>query len=99
MQGEVYRCAWCGKRIRSGAAVYGLGVKLREGLEYPGGVGRVTSVELPLHGRSFQCMVTADDSQARLEGWDLIFMLCGEDCGSELREVLREEEGLFEAIM
>lgn len=99
MKDEAYRCAFCEKRIRSGSEVYGLGVKLREGLEYPGGVGRMTTVHLPLQGRAYQCMATADDSQAKLEGWDLIFMVCSEKCGSELKDVLEEEKGLFEEIM
>jgi len=93
-----YKCALCEKKMRSGAEVYGLGVKLKEGLEYPGAVGRTMAVHLPVQGREIECMVTADGSQARLEGWDLIFMVCSEDCGVELKSLL-ETEDLFEEIM
>jgi hypothetical protein len=99
MAKEFYRCAYCDKKLRSDVEVYGLGVKLKEGLEYPDGVGRMTAVDLPLQGRSFKCMVTADDSRARMEGWDLIFMVCSEECGRELKKILVEEKGLFDEIM
>lgn len=97
--GEVYRCAYCDKKIRSGAEVYGLGVKLRKELEYPGVVGRTMSVHLPIGDRELECMVTADGSQAKAEGWDLIFMVCSEGCGAGLKALLEEEESLFEEIM
>lgn len=98
MSDAAYRCAQCEKKIRSGAEVYGLGVRLKEGLEYPGAVGRAMTVELPVQGREVACMVTADGSQARAEGWDLIFMVCSEECGGALKALL-EEEDLFEDIM
>lgn len=96
---ERYKCANCGKAMRSGDEVYGLGVKLKEELEYPGAVGRTMTVQLPVQGRELECMVTADGSRAKAEGWDLIFMVCSEECGSELKELLQKEEGLFEEIM
>ncbi len=99
MGNEAYVCAYCERKIRSGVEVYGLGVKLKEGLEYPGAVGRTMTVHLPVRGRELSCMVTADGSQARLEGWDLIFMVCSEKCGAELKSLLEEEKGLFEEIM
>ncbi len=99
MVDDVYRCAQCGSKIRSGADVYGLGVKLKKELEYPGAVGRSMTVHLPVQGREVECMVTADGSQARAEGWDLIFMVCSEECGAELKSLLEEEGSLFEEIM
>jgi hypothetical protein len=99
MNDGIYKCAFCGRRIRSGAEVYVLGVKLKAGLEYPGGVDRRTAVQLPVKDRTLECMVTADGSQAKMEGWDLIFMLCSEKCGEEIKELLEEEKDLFEEIM
>ena len=99
MADETYRCCLCEKKIRSGAEVFGLGVKLKEGLEYPGGIGRRTTVHLPVQGRELECMATADGSQAKMEGWDIIFMVCSESCGESLKGLLEEEEGLFEEIM
>jgi hypothetical protein len=94
-----YKCANCGKAMGQGDEVYGLGTRLKEELEYPGGVGRTIAVTLPVGGRELECMVTADCSQAKLEGWDLIFMVCSEDCGEELKSLLEEENSLFEEIM
>src|SRR4030042_6817805 len=98
MSNEVYKCCFCEKKIRPGADVYGLGVKLKEGLEYPDGVGRMTAVHLPLQGKAFPCVATADYSQAKMEGWDLVFMVCSEKCGGGLKGILEEEKGLFEEI-
>jgi hypothetical protein len=99
MKNGAYKCSFCEKKIGSGADVYGLGVKLKAGLEYPYGMGRMTAVHLPIHGKAFPCMATADDSQAKMEGWDLVFMVCCEKCGDHLRSILEEEKGLFEEIM
>ena len=96
--GETYKCAYCECKLRSGVEVYGLGAQLKDELEYPGSVGRSMAVELPIQGRELECMVTADGSQARLEGWDLIFMVCSEECGAGLKALL-EKEDLFEEIM
>jgi hypothetical protein len=98
LTGDTYKCAYCEKKMHSGTEVYGLGVRLKEGLEYPGAVGRTMAVLLPVQGRELECMVTADGSQAKLEGWDLIFMVCSEECGTGLKSLL-EEEDLFEEIM
>lgn len=99
MSGETYRCANCEKEMRSGEEVYGLGVRLKAGMEYPEGIGRRTAVHLPVRGRMLECMATADGSRARAEGWDLIFMVCSEECGAELKALLESEESLFEEIM
>ncbi len=96
---EIYKCAFCRKEMNPGKEVYGLGVRLRAELEYRGAVGRRTAVQLLLGGREIECMVTADGSQARNEGWDLIFMVCSEKCGKELKKLLEKEEDLFEEIM
>jgi hypothetical protein len=95
---EIHKCAYCECKLTPGAEVYGLGVKLKEELEYPGAVGRSMTVELPIQGRELACMVTADGSQARLEGWDLIFMVCSEECGAALKALLQGED-LFEEMM
>ncbi|MBC7230613.1 MAG: hypothetical protein H5T74_09530 [Actinobacteria bacterium] len=100
MGGQAYRCAWCRKKIPSGAEVYGLGVRLKEELRYREAVGKASVVHLPAGGRELECMVTADGSQARQEGWDIIFMTCSEKCGRELKNLLEEErQRLFEEIM
>jgi hypothetical protein len=98
MSDGTYRCAYCEKKLHSGAEVFGLGARLKEELEYPGAVGRSMTVELPVQGRELECMVTADGSQARLEGWDLIFMVCSEECGAALKALLQGED-LFEEMM
>lgn len=98
MGNEIHKCAYCECKLNPVAEVYGLGARLKEELEYPGAVGRSMTVELPIQERELECMVTADGSQARLEGWDIIFVVCSEECGAALKALL-EEEGLFEEIM
>ncbi|MFW6114002.1 MAG: hypothetical protein ACOC78_03665 [Actinomycetota bacterium] len=98
MKKDSYSCAYCDKEMRPGTEVFGLGVRLKEGMDYPAGVDRVTQVELPLKGKTFQCMATADGSRAKMEGWDLVFMVCSEECGGELKAILENEE-IFEEVM
>ncbi|NPV59600.1 MAG: hypothetical protein HPY75_08055 [Actinobacteria bacterium] len=99
MEEEVYRCACCRKKIPSGAEVYGLGARLAEDFKYREGVGSATLVQISVGGRELECLVVADGSQAKQEGWDLIFMVCSEGCGEELKALLEEEKRLFDEIM
>lgn len=99
MVDQVYRCALCRKKVPSGAEVYGLGARLKEEFKYREAVGRATAVRLSAGGRELECMVTADGSQAKLEGWDLIFMVCSESCGTELKRILEEDQRLFDEVM
>ena len=95
----VYKCAFCGKKIPGKAEVYGLGARLSEEFKYREAVGRATAVRISAGGREIECMVVADGSQAKLEGWDLIFMVCSEGCGLDLKALLGEEKRLFDEIM
>ncbi len=99
MADRVYRCAFCGEKISPGVEIYGLGARLSEEFRYREAVGRATVVALSVGDRELECMVVADGSQAKLEGWDLIFITCSEECGAGLRSLLEKEKSLFDAIM
>jgi len=99
MAEKAFRCAFCGRRIEGNAEVYGLGARLREEFKYREAVGRATAVHISAGGREIECLVAADGSQAKLEGWDLIFMVCSEGCGADLKALLEEERQLFDEIM
>ncbi len=98
MSGGEHSCANCGGALSWSEEVFGLGARLRQGLEYPGGVGRSAAVTIPVGEREVECMVAADASPAKAEGWDLVFMVCCEGCGAALKAAL-EAGGLFEEIM
>jgi len=44
-------------------------------------------------------IITANNSGAKKAGNDMIFMLCSEECGHELREILQTEISFFENIL
>jgi len=49
--------------------------------------------------KSVWTIITAKNSDAKKAGNDMIFMLCSEECGYELKEILQAEISFFENIL
>ena len=89
-------CAWCGKRIPEGSEVFSLGAKTRPGvdLESKGNV-----IELALDAkRKALAIIPTPDSEAKKAGWDVSFVLCGEECARSLKEALQRQIDLIDNI-
>ena len=39
-------------------------------------------------------MVTSEDSEAKRDGNDVMFLVCSEECGKEMKAALEEEKSL-----
>lgn len=87
------RCFWCNKRIKENQPVYGFGAKVWPSVDLSGQEGTIIKLWLTQAGREVLAGVAASDSDAKREGYDLVFMTCSERCGHELRAALREEIG------
>jgi hypothetical protein len=83
-------CAWCKRQIPPDAPVYAIKAKARAGVELlPGG----SFLRLHLDtapGEIITGVVVPDDSDAKREGWDLVFPACSEECGGELLDALQK---------
>jgi|GEM_PF-416088 hypothetical protein len=92
-------CAWCGADISDEEEVFAVGAKIKEGIDFVG--ERVASsgfLPVIVAGKVVPAVVTAPDSQAKLEGNDIMFMVCGEQCADALKKALEEEKDLIDRI-
>lgn len=88
-------CAWCGKQIPEGSEVFSIGARFRPGVEVE---HERNVIELALTPtRKALAIVPTEDSEARRAGYDLLFVLCSEECGTSLRRVLQGQIDIFES--
>lgn len=91
-------CAWCEETIPDGVPVFAIGGKLRPGTdlsEYEGAGVRMT---LTTEDRSVVAIVPPPDSDAARDGLDFLFMVCSEDCATELTDTMETERELGDAL-
>jgi hypothetical protein len=90
-------CAWCGKHISKGSEVFSLGAKARPGVD----LGREgTVLELTLDAtRKALAIIPSQDSQAKKEGWDLLFTICSEECAKSLKETVQRQIDTIDSIV
>lgn len=90
-------CAWCGKQIPDGNEVFGTGAKIREGIDFfQGGSTEGFFMEVTIAGRRVPTVVTGPESEARIQGNDLMFMTCSMQCAEELKSALEYERDVIE---
>jgi len=92
------RCCWCGMRIGEDSAVFGIGCKTRPGVDLSQFEGAAMRMRLVTLDRDVVVIVSSADSDAKREGKDVLFMVCSEKCGGELKAVLKEETALGATI-
>ncbi len=91
-------CAWCHKRIPANTPVYSLTAKARPGVDLQSVEGNVMSMELTRIKRSVWAIVPPNDSDAKREGNDFVFMICSPACGTALRQALQQEISLVDRV-
>jgi len=84
-------CAWCRKEIPDGAPAFAQGIRAREDADLARLGGSFIMLSVGRGQRQVPAMVTTSDSQARLEGKDLLIMVCSEACAEALDAGLRED--------
>jgi hypothetical protein len=92
------RCSWCGSKIDEDVPVFGLGGKKRADVdltEYEGSAIRLT---LATQDRDVICIVPAEDSPARADGYDFMFMTCSEECAVEMKSAMEDEASVGKAL-
>jgi hypothetical protein len=88
----LHTCAWCKLRVAEGSEVFSVGAKLKDVAVLSGQAGRFLHLELlTIPGKTVHCIIVADDSEAKKQGWDLALMACSQDCAASLRDAMRKE--------
>jgi hypothetical protein len=88
------RCAWCQNRIYDDMEVYGFGAKLKPDIDLSEYESHCIQLDLVSEEKPVYMMVTARDSEAKSEGKDCMFLVCSEECGKLLKDVLEKEISL-----
>lgn len=88
-------CAWCNVEIPPDAEVFGFGAKAREGVDLSDKEGEFVSLELPLAGKTVFALVATAGSQARVQGYDLVFLACSQECAESLKDALEFEKDVY----
>jgi hypothetical protein len=84
-------CAWCGRKILEGSEIFSIGAKVTSGIDLRDQGGRVIQLFLAKSGKVVNAIAPADNSQAKKAGNDLVFAICSQQCGGELKQTLQEE--------
>jgi len=88
------RCAWCRNHISDDIEVFGVDVKLKPDVDLSEYESHCIQISLVSEEKPIYMMVTAQGSEAKKEGKDGMFLLCSEECGEKLKNVLAKEISL-----
>jgi hypothetical protein len=77
--------------------IFAFGVKSSGNIDLSEKEGEFVSLDLTLEDRSVAAIVTTRSSEARKQGYDLIFLTCSQTCAEELKDALQAERVLFKS--
>ena len=83
-------CTWCKKNIPDNIEVFGMGAKIRQGINLKRKEGKLLKLSL-LNDKTIHAFVAIDGSKAKQDGYDLMFMACSEECANDMSNALQEE--------
>ena len=89
-------CAWCNREIPEASEVFGLGAKVRENILLNDFEGTIISIELFKTDKTVPAIVTTSDSEAKRDGYDLMFMTCSQACAESLKTALSKDKELID---
>jgi hypothetical protein len=90
-----HRCTWCGNPIQDDD-YYGFGAKASLDIVLEDRAGQFVSLNLSLMEKTVFALVPSELGAPELEGHDLIFITCSEDCARELKDALDLERDVFD---
>jgi hypothetical protein len=84
-------CAWCGSKIDEFDEVFSVDSRVVPGIELQKYQSHCIQIDLISQEKTLNAMVTADDSSAKAQQKDLMFLVCSETCSEELKATLVKE--------
>ena len=86
-----YKCGWCQDEIPEDTELFGIGAKARSDIDVSELSGTLIDIYLKRRDRNVQAVVVTEDSSAKKDGKDLLFVLCSESCAEALRQAVEKE--------
>jgi len=91
----IYQCAWCENPIHADDEYFGFGAKASNDIDLSDKAGQFVSLNLSLLEKTTLALVPETSSPGLLEGHDLIFITCSEECAGSLKDALDLERDVF----
>jgi hypothetical protein len=91
----LHQCSWCGVAIHEDEDYYGFGARASRDLDLEDKAGQFVSLNLSLLEKTVAALVPSELGAPELNGHDLVFITCSEDCASSLKEALDLERDVF----
>jgi hypothetical protein len=88
-------CGWCNREIGEEDERIGFNARFRDEEYYRENEGMMVSFAFADAGRMAVAYVVTRDSPAKKEGKDVIFQVCSDRCGLELRAAMCKEMNLL----
>jgi hypothetical protein len=92
------KCAWCRKKIGDDVPVFSVGARKRPGADLSAFEGHGVRMKLASRRRDVIALVPPVDSGARRDGYDLVFLVCSEECGTALKSATEEDIRLGDSL-
>ena len=91
----IHTCAWCTQEIPEDGEVYGFGAKASHSTDLSDKEGQFVSLNFTLQDKTVFALVPTSSRTADIEGYDLLFITCSEDCAQSLKDALDLERHVF----
>ena len=89
------RCTWCENPIQDDE-YYGFGAKASQDIDLENRAGQFVSLNLSLIDKTVIALVPSKLGAPELQGHDLIFITCSEECAKQLKDALDLERDVFD---
>jgi hypothetical protein len=99
MESHLLECAWCDQKVGENSPVYGLNAKARSQDLIQGKDGTFMPFHLAQAQKTVYGAVVTDDSEAKQQGWDFVFMACSQRCAQALKDALQKELDIFSRML
>ena len=91
----MHTCTWCLNTIPEGDERFAFGVKASEAIDLTEKQGEFVSLKLAMKDKTIVALVTMRNSEAKEQGFDLIFLTCSQECAEDLQDALEMERAEF----
>ena len=91
-------CAWCGKHIPDDVEVFSMGGKARPNFDMSRHEGGILQIEVGSGDKVVSVFVPTEDSSAKADGNDFLFMTCSLSCTEKLEEAMLRDKNLGDAL-
>ena len=84
-------CCWCNLEIEEDSERFSINTKFRDPKDYQKNAGKIVEFFVPRLDRSIMALAVTSDSEAKKQGYEIMFVICSERCREEVSAALRED--------